>query len=263
MNNGLTGPQKEEYATNGYVALPGVFDRGRCDQIVARMMALQQGSEVLDGFAARDADNWGRTFNQHLYDPVAMELMLAPELEQVLTDCMDDTPEGVQTMYFYKGSEQKRHQDQYYLPGCMSAWVPMIDVGPDNGTIWVQPGSHKGHLVTAEEMREKYGHDEPLSTFDERYDMTVNEAYDRNKAELGLGDDVPVVASAGDVVLFHGYLIHRGGPVASEDAYRHVMASHYLPYHFEQWPYSTWARFNFEGLKRFAYTDDSGSYRWK
>ena len=56
-----------------------------------------------------------------------------------------------------------------------------------------------------------------------------------------------------DVLLFHGALIHRGGPIGKPGSLRHVMANHYIPYHFEGWPYKDWPRYSFDGEKR---------YRW-
>ncbi|MEM7533369.1 MAG: SDR family oxidoreductase [Chloroflexota bacterium] len=32
------------------------------------------------------------------------------------------------------------HQDQYYLPDCMSAWIALVDVDDGNGPLGVQPG---------------------------------------------------------------------------------------------------------------------------
>ena len=52
----------------------------------------------------------------------------------------------MQTMHFIRGSEHRRHQDQYYLPDCFSAWIPLEDVSQKNGTIFVEPGSHEGDL---------------------------------------------------------------------------------------------------------------------
>ena len=51
-------------------------------------------------------------------------------------------------MYFYEGPEHEHHQDQYYLPDCMSAWIAMTNVDKKNGALQVQPGSHKGRLIT-------------------------------------------------------------------------------------------------------------------
>ena len=66
----------------------------------------------MEGFAPREPDDWGRTNNQHWYDPKAFALLIDSRLRQPLEDCFEDDVEGIQTMYFYKGSEGRRHQDQ-------------------------------------------------------------------------------------------------------------------------------------------------------
>ena len=73
--------------------------------------------------------------------------MLDPRLRQPLRTFLGDEPDGVQSMYFYKGSEQRRHQDAFFLPGCMSAWVALQPVSARNGSIHIQVGSHKGDLI--------------------------------------------------------------------------------------------------------------------
>ena len=83
-----------------------------------------------------------------------MDWMLNPRLRQPLRTCLDDEPEAMQTMYFYKGSEQRRHQDAYHLPGCMSAWIALQDVDERNGSIHVQLGSHRGPILDKKDFKE-------------------------------------------------------------------------------------------------------------
>ena len=152
----LTANYTEKFDRDGYAALHGLFSEEECDQFVERMLEVHAGKEPLDGFAytkwapvfgARDPEDWSRTRNQHLYDPMALEWMLDPRLREPLRHCLGEEPDAIQTMYFYQGSEQGRHQDQYHLPGCVSAWIALQDVDENNGCIFVQPGSHKRDLI--------------------------------------------------------------------------------------------------------------------
>ena len=113
--------------------------------------ALHAGHKHLEGFFQQDKYG-ARTFNQHLYDPRVLALMLNSRLHGPLTDCFGGEPEGIQTMHFYEGSEHPLHQDQYYLPDCMSAWIAMVRVDADNGPLIVQPGSHNGRLITKKDV---------------------------------------------------------------------------------------------------------------
>ena len=142
------------YRRDGYAVVEGLFSAGECEAFVEYMMNLQAGRHAVQGFAPRRANEWGRTHNQHWYDEVARQWLIDPKLEAPLRQCLDDVPEGIQTMYFWVGSEQRRHQDQFYLPGCMSAWIALQDVNVQNGAMWVQPGSQRGRLLVKKDLEE-------------------------------------------------------------------------------------------------------------
>jgi phytanoyl-CoA hydroxylase len=245
MSNALTPAQKQTYDRDGFVIIKGVFPAAECDAFVQHMMDLHAGRETLEGFAPRKPDEFGRTFNQHLYDPRAMALLLDPRLKRYLEDACGGAVEAVQTMYFWVGSQQARHQDQYYLPDCFSAWIALTDVGPENGTIYVQPGSHRGRLLTMEDFRKPDGQLSPM--FGDHYNGAVDELYATNGVE-----EVPVIAGKGDFVIFHGALIHRGGTIQKPGSFRHVMANHYIPYASTKWQFQEWPRIAFDGTRRFS-----------
>jgi phytanoyl-CoA hydroxylase len=206
------------------------------------MIDLHAGRTQLDGFELRrpGGDNeWGRTHNQHVYDPLALEYLVLPCLRAPLRDCLNDEAEGIQTMYFWKGSEQRRHQDQYYLPGCMSAWLAFIDVSRDNGTIQVQPGSHRQRLLTKHDFA-------PGGEFEGwDYNDAVDAQFERNEVQ-----EVPVEVPKGSVVFFHGVLVHRGGDILEPGSDRHVLANHYIARGFDDWPHRSWTRHDFDGGAR-------------
>ena len=148
---GLTNQQKSYYDTNGYLVLESVFTKEECQRFVEHMENLHDGQKELTGFFQQDKYG-NRTFNQHLYDPYVLEFLIDARLHQPLKDCFGNEPEAIQTMHFYEGSEHPLHQDQYYLPHCMSAWIAMVDVDDNNGPLVVQPASHKGRLITKQDV---------------------------------------------------------------------------------------------------------------
>lgn len=148
---GLTPEQKTDYQTNGYVILGSVFGQEECQRFVQHMEDLHAGRKQLSGFFQQDKYG-NRTFNQHLYDPYVLDFLIDSRLHQPLADCFGGEPEAIQTMHFYEGSEHPLHQDQYYLPDCMSAWIAMVDVDKNNGPLIVQPGSHRGRLITKSDV---------------------------------------------------------------------------------------------------------------
>lgn len=244
---GLTKAQRAAWDADGFVVLEGLLSPAACDRFVTHMQDLHSGRKQLDGFELRQPDSaneWGRTHNQHVYDALALEYLILPQLQAPLRDCLGDEAEGIQTMYFWRGSEQRRHQDQYYLPGCMSAWLAFVDVSRDNGTIQVQPGSHRQRLLTKADFEEG-------GEFHEwDYNDAVDEQFKRNQQSGTVGAEVPVEVPGGSVVLFHGGLVHRGGEILHPGSDRHVLANHYIPYGLDDWPHTSWTRHAFDGRAR-------------
>lgn len=240
---GLTAEQKLEYEADGCTVLRGVFSPAECDAYIAHFMDVHAERISFPGVESRRPDDWGRWHNAHHHDPVALELLLHPRLRQPLEDLIDAEVDGIQTMYFWKGSEQTRHQDRYYIPECFSAWIALMDVSPENGTLYVQKGSHRGRLLTMQDFRQPNG--EPMPMFGRHYD----DAVDALSAENGLPES-PVRVGKGDVLLFHGKLIHRGGPILRAGSFRHVMANHYIPHASRPPGFDDYPRYGFDGSRR-------------
>ena len=244
---GLTPAEKTSYQENGYLVLEGIFSQEECQRFVKHMEDLHTGREQLDGFFQQD--KYGdRTFNQHLYDPVVLDMLVDSRLHKPLADCFGGEPEGIQTMHFYEGSEHPLHQDQYYLPDCMSAWIAMVRVDENNGPLIVQPGSNRGRLITKSDVPMTLL---PGETYElqqhNRYFPTVKQVFDENGT-----DAVQVMVNAGDVVLFDGKLIHGGAEILKPGTRRHALACHYIPYASENWE-RDWPRFSFDGSQRIHY----------
>ena len=244
---GLTSEQKVFYEKNGYLVLENVFSQEECQDFVVHMEDLHIGHKHLEGFFQQDKYG-SRTFNQHLYDQHVLDLLIDLRLHKPLADCFGGEPEGIQTMHFYEGSEHPMHQDQYYLPDCMSAWIAMVRVDENNGPLTVQPGSHKGRLVTKKDV--------PMTLLpDETYELQQHNRYfpavKRVFHENGT-DAVQVMVNAGDVILFDGKLIHGGAEILKPGTRRHALACHYIPYASENWE-RDWPRISFDGSRRIHY----------
>ena len=68
----------EHYEREGWAVVEGVFSGEECEELVAHMLDLHAGKKSLEGFAPREADQLQRTHNQHWYDPVARDWLIAP-----------------------------------------------------------------------------------------------------------------------------------------------------------------------------------------
>ena len=250
MSIQVTSAQKEEYQCDGYTIVKGVFDSEECDQFIDHMMDVHAGRKIIEGYGPRDREDWDRTINRSFHEPVAMAWMLSPMLRQPLRTFLGDEPDAVQSMYLYKGSQQRRHQDAYHLPGCVSAWIALQEVGQWNGSIHIQLASHKGPTIDKKDFR--VDEDGKRGAW---HGWAHEDAFDALFERNGLRE-IAVEAAKGDVVFFHGRCIHRGGPILEPGAFRHSFACHYIPYSFNPWPYegAPRMRISFDGFCRFTPT---------
>ena len=229
----------EHYRREGYAVVEGVYAADECAAFVEYMLDLHAGRIELEGFGPRASGEWQRTHNQHWYDPVARRWLIEPRLAAPLRQCLNDEVEGIQTMYFWVGSEQGRHQDQFYLLGCISAWIALQDVDVGNGAMLVQPGSHRGRLLTGDD----FAAGAEFAGWD--YNAAVDVLCERNG-----GEEVAVEVKQGDVVFFDGVLVHRGGPILERGSFRHALANHYIARGLADWPHGRWPRVAVDGSER-------------
>ncbi|MBV7334556.1 phytanoyl-CoA dioxygenase family protein [Chloroflexi bacterium TSY] len=231
------------------MVLPGLFSPQECQTFVEHVEDLRDGRKTLTGFEQNTKYGF-RSFNQHLYDPKALDLLIDARLRQPLANCLEGEAEGIQTMHFFEGSEVPWHQDQYYLPDCVSAWLAMVDVDEGNGPLGIIPGSHKGRLITKKEIPE------PQSGSDETFDQWMANRYFPAVQKLVQEDgrdSIQVLVKQGDVIFFHGRRLHSGMPVKEPGRARHAFACHYIPYQSENWD-RDWPRISFDGTQRIHYS---------
>jgi ectoine hydroxylase-related dioxygenase (phytanoyl-CoA dioxygenase family) len=155
----------------------------------------------------------------HKLSSMVAGVLAHPRIVSVLTRLIGPNVKAMQSMLFTKASGkpgQAWHQDENFIPtrdrSLTAAWIALDDATVENGCLWVLPGSHRAGVLHPD--RE---HD------DERFDCTV-EAYDFPYTD---DDAVPVEVTAGSVVFFNGYLLHRSLPNTSAGT-RRALVSHYM-----------------------------------
>ena len=211
----LSVEQRSLYRKDGFLLLNGLFTQAECDGFIAHVTACKESQLSSRG---PPADGQGTELRMALHPKLRLAVQGCLEIDGWSSATAE--PDLIQAMYFWQGSEQDRHQDGYYLPECLAAWIALEDVSCANGTIWVQRGSHNQRLLVHSDFTN--GGD----FYGVEYNEAVDRVFEQNAAE-GLSEE-PVIAKKGDVLVFNGGLIHRGGPIADAAASRHVYATHYV-----------------------------------
>ena len=140
-----------------------------------------------------------------------------------------DSPALIQSLTFWRGSEQAAHLDypwvrvQNKLPHLAASWVPLEDIHEDAGPLAYYAGSHKhgaippfdwgGGSLTQEVNSERTPND---------FVAYLAEQIDRNNFQKKL-----FLPRKGDALIWHGNLLHEGTKVKDQNRTRRSYVSHY------------------------------------
>ena len=129
------------------------------------------------------------------------------------------------TINFTHGSEQGLHQDTavfHVAPPnfLVGAWLACEDISPDAGPLIVYPGSHRTPMFS--EFDDYPQTNLRTSPSPGRYDDFMREISRRYEPKTFL-------ARKGEVLLWHGMLIHGGSPVVDRTRSRRSHVCHYIP----------------------------------
>jgi len=158
-----------------------------------------------------------RIMHPHFFLPRAMDMMLDRRIEAVLGQLLGEPALATQSMYYFKppgGKGQALHQDNYYLKvrpsTCIAAWTAIDRSYPENGGLYVCPGTHTLDIQCPE-----------LANPDESFTT------DFVRPPQGT-EPVPAVLEPGDVLFFNGCVVHGSRPNTSAD-WRRSFICHYMP----------------------------------
>jgi hypothetical protein len=219
----------EQYRAQGFVMVEKLFDKAEVDVLRDHFMTLRENGVYpgdFDGVDITSTDplkKYPRMIHMHRWDEASLKWVLDKRIGDVLTEIEGVEPFAVQTMLYFKPAGargQALHQDQFYLrakPGtCVAAWLALDDCDEENGCMRVVQGSHQWPLLCTEKA----------DTTKSFTDVTV---------PVPDGETVlPVIMKAGDVLFFHGQLVHGSYPNLSETRFRRALIGHYITGNAEQ-----------------------------
>jgi len=215
--------QLSEYGREGYIVARGLFSPEEVEHYREHFMRLRAAGKYpgdFDGVDVTSTDplkRYPRMIHMHKFDEASLRWMLDERLRTWLTALMGREPYAVQTMLYFKPAGargQALHQDNFYLrvlPGtCMAAWLALDPCDEENGCMQVVPGSHMLPVLCTTKA----------DTTQSFTDVTVP-----------VPDSLPVAPvfmQPGDVLFFHGSVIHGSYPNTSKDRFRRALIGHYI-----------------------------------
>ncbi len=215
---------KREYSNAGLTIAPGLFQSMEVKRLRDHYMQLRESgtyagdSEGVNASPNDPLKKYPWMIHMHRWDELSLRWMTDPRTNEIITAISGGIePYAVQTMLYFKPAGargQALHQDQFYLraqPGtCVAAWLALDDCDEENGCMQVVPGSHQWPLLCTIEA-------------------DITQSFTDVTVPIPPGAEVkPCIMKAGDVMFFHGLLVHGSYPNTSPDRFRRALIGHYL-----------------------------------
>lgn len=162
------------------------------------------------------------------------DICCSRELHHLLVDLIGEEMGLHFILADYVSTTRGWHQDDYLNPEDTYAryaavWMAMDDIDPDSGPFQFVPGSHKWPCLrnplvkelVIPEMRETGDHHWAVAA-EYAVNKSVEEYIERTGSKVATFE-----AKKGDILVWHGKLMHRGSIPKNPDILRPAMISHY------------------------------------
>jgi ectoine hydroxylase-related dioxygenase (phytanoyl-CoA dioxygenase family) len=157
----------------------------------------------------------------YLHSEAVRKIFLHERIVRFAELVFGDRVVGCNSLTFEYSTQQPAHVDHIYMTPTparrlLASWVACEDIAPDAGPLTLWSGSHR--LAPYDFGETAYHFTPDLDADHTAYIGTQKERFPRTH----------FVGRKGDVLLWHGMLIHAGSPIEREGATRKSMAFHYF-----------------------------------
>jgi phytanoyl-CoA hydroxylase len=181
-------------------------------------------------FADEELDSDGVKFNSiHAISAAAGKLSLTAAVTSFLKHVFQSPACALQSLTFYRGSQQPAHVDYPYvrcqakLGHLAASWIPLEDIHPDAGPLAYYPGSHRTDVSGFFDWGNRSVVLEPDS---ERTPIEFSR-YLEEKVRASAIEPEIFLPKRGDVLIWHGNLIHEGTAIKNPKLTRKSYVTHY------------------------------------
>jgi hypothetical protein len=227
----LTDVQRT-WRRDGAVILRGFMPDAVLDPYIARRARLETEAP------AHFRTGWySPTPYEHI--PELRSVALHPPLMNMMAQLIGEPMLLHLSLTGWISTERNWHQDDYLNPPFVNgwycaAWIALDRVGEDAGPFEYVPGSHSWPLLRQQKVLACMSEAEaselhPVSrtpVWPKKSERFVVPAIEAEMAARG-AEVRQFVAEKGDVLIWHGRLLHRGSLPRSRDAFRRALIAHY------------------------------------
>ncbi|KAH7316871.1 hypothetical protein B0I35DRAFT_461460 [Stachybotrys elegans] len=227
--------------SDGFVKIEALIPHEDVQEMSLHMDRVIQGAETAKGFPAIDpsmpeaerVERFSRVHNAHRVHPLHERFLLHPRILDVLEQLDGPDVLALQSMAFFKQPGhpgQGYHQDSYYIPTLpntlIAAWVAISEATEENGCLWFRVGSQFEPLYPQTENEFTHQSRTLEGVFDNYTASNEDTSVNQLTAVADRYPEVACPASSGDVIFFHGNILHRSHANRSTRP-RRAFAGHY------------------------------------
>jgi len=159
------------------------------------------------------------------------DLLCWQALGNVLSDLISDTAALHLNLTGWVSTERDWHQDSYLNPPWVgdyyaAVWIALDSIDPDSGPFQYVPGSHRWPQVTRENILSALPPDQRDHRWPKFSEQILSPLFEeeivRREAEV-----VSYLPKRGDLLVWHGRLLHRGSRANIHGLERRSLIAHY------------------------------------
>jgi len=213
---------KEQFESQGFVIVPGILNaqevcelQQACDDIIS--LAERNPKDLFCNYYLPHRVDQGALYDVYQRDPIFRRITEKTSVIDAVKAVYAEEFYLFENSLVYKPKQSENavpwHQDYMYMtedPEKVVAWIAVDDVNPANGCMYAIPGSHKKG---------------PLSYYQEKGETHAKRTDTQHVDET---QAVPLIMKAGDLLLFHQFLLHSSRKVpgtVKRRAYRFALKS--------------------------------------
>ena len=219
---GLTSDDIRFFESNGFLILKAFFSQAEVAQINHEIESKIASGEFHFNFTGKKIPFAFK------HSAVLKNIALNERLLNINSLLLGKTVFPYHTLNFIQGSEQAPHSDAIHMGtypqgGLIAAWMALEPTDADNGPLLYYPGSHKLPYIKNADLglkENKFFLDENPNA---KYEKKIQEVLVENNLQA-----LEFYADKGDVLIWHGNLVHGGKKMLDKNRTRKSMVIHYL-----------------------------------
>lgn len=224
---------QKQWSENGFLLIKNLINDNLIDNYVDEWIKNNGGSNAILGDISTYKSPGGYDYaTPYMDNPYLKRLVTCKEISNIMEELLGE-PAGVHlNLTGFVSTRRDWHRDQYlnesFVGGFYVAiWIALDDINADAGPFEYIPGSHLGDPISQKKMRIALGRDGDGPDWPTHSERILTPLFENEISNKKLIIKNNVGMSKGDVLFWHGKLLHRGTTPKNLNAERRSCIAHY------------------------------------